>query len=286
MTQTSISHEDILQATERVNALLLSKRNARGWWTGRLSTSALSTATAVMALHQAVAATKDEAQRFRWQRLADGGLNWLAKHQNIDGGWGDTVLSISNISTTMLAHAVFRVNEREMSQAGKAPAEPRVDHVAMTAARQEPRPPEVRAIAKWNHIIESSAAFIAKAGGVDAVIRRYGKDRTFSVPILTHCALAGIVEWKNVIPLPFELACVPHRLYAAVRMPVVSYAAGVDRDRASHLQTSEYWSVMRAIRRARDRTLPARAGIHPASPRRISRSDATDELCVHESARL
>ncbi|MGV2340748.1 MAG UNVERIFIED_CONTAM: hypothetical protein LVR18_44450 [Planctomycetaceae bacterium] len=41
------------------------------------------------------------------------------------------------------------------------------------------------------------------------MIRRYGKDRTFSVPILTHCALAGTVPWKRVIPLPFELACVP-----------------------------------------------------------------------------
>lgn len=141
----------------------------------------------------------------RWQKLVDGGLKWLAEHQNSDGGWGDTVLSISNISTTMLAHAVFRVS----------------------------------VAAEWSVVIQSSAAYIAKAGGVEAVIKRYGQDRTFSVPILTHCALAGIVEWKNVIPLPFELACVPHRLYAAVRMPVVSYAlARVDCDRASDLQTS------------------------------------------------
>ncbi len=67
-------------------------------------------------------------------------------------------------------------------------------------------------------------AICGKAGGVAAVVKRYGKDRTFSVPILTHCALAGIVDWKEVIPLPFELSCVPHRLYAAVKMPVVSYA--------------------------------------------------------------
>ena len=190
MSQTSISHADILEASDRVNALLLSKRNEHGWWTGRLSTSALSTATAVMALHQAVVATKDETQEQRWQKLVDGGLKWLAEHQNSDGGWGDTVLSISNISTTMLAHAVFRVS----------------------------------VAAEWSVVIQSSAAYIAKAGGVEAVIKRYGQDRTFSVPILTHCALAGIVDWKNVIPLPFELACVPHRLYAAVRMPVVSYA--------------------------------------------------------------
>ena len=190
MTLNTTSYNEIHLATDRVNALLLSKRNEYGWWTGNLSTSALSTATAVMALHKAALATSDEIQRLHWQRLIDGGLKWLAEHQNSDGGWGDTVLSISNISTTMLAHAVFRVNSKT----------------------------------QWDAVIASSADYIAKVGGVAAVIKRYGKDHTFSVPILTHCALAGIVEWKDVIPLPFELACVPHRLYAAVKMPVVSYA--------------------------------------------------------------
>lgn len=77
-------------------------------------------------------------------------------------------------------------------------------------------------LAKRSQITESSGQHIAKAGGVPAVIRRYGKDHTFYVPILSHCALAGIVEWKEVTPLPFELPCVPHQLYAAVKMPVVS----------------------------------------------------------------
>ncbi len=217
MTKMTLAHHEILQATERVNSLLLSKRNENGWWTGRLSTSALSTATAVMALHQAVAATTDEAQGLRWRKLAEGGLRWLAEHQNSDGGWGDTVLSISNISTTMLAHAVFRVS----------------------------------AAAQWDVVIASSAAYIASAGGVAAVIKRYGKDRTFSVPILTHCALAGIVEWKNVIPLPFELACVPHRMYAAVRMPVVSYAlpALIAIGQVIFRYQSHWNPVMRFIRR-------------------------------------
>ena len=224
MTLTTLVHQEILQATERVTALLLSKRNADGWWTGRLSTSALSTATAVMALHSAAAVTKDDAQRLRWQKLVDGGLTWLAEHQNSDGGWGDTVLSISNISTTMLAHAVFRVNERDMART----------HIQRSV------------------VIESSAAYIAKAGGVDAVLKRYGKDRTFSVPILTHCALAGIVEWKNVIPLPFELACVPHRWYAAVRMPVVSYAlpALIAIGQVIFKHQSHWNPVLRLIRRA------------------------------------
>ena len=35
------------------------------------------------------------------------GLAWLVKTQNADGGWGDTVLSISNISTTALCWAAI-----------------------------------------------------------------------------------------------------------------------------------------------------------------------------------
>ena len=34
-------------------------------------------------------------------------LAWLAANQNADGGWGDTIRSVSNISTAMLARAAF-----------------------------------------------------------------------------------------------------------------------------------------------------------------------------------
>ena len=53
---------------------------------------------------------------------------------------------------------------------------------------------------------------------------RYGKDRTFAVPILTTCALAGLVRWKEVPPLPFELACLPQSWFRFLRLHVVSYA--------------------------------------------------------------
>src|SRR5438034_779105 len=53
---------------------------------------------------------------------------------------------------------------------------------------------------------------------------RYGIDKTFVVPIMTNLALAGLVDWREVDPLPFELACVPQSLYRFVGMPVVSYA--------------------------------------------------------------
>ncbi|TXT18218.1 MAG: squalene-hopene cyclase, partial [Planctomycetota bacterium] len=82
-------------------------------WVGELSTSALSTATAVMALEQMrrqyVSAGRDVPES--WTRLIRGGVEWLIAHQNADGGWGDTVKSVSNISTTMLCYAVLKAVE-------------------------------------------------------------------------------------------------------------------------------------------------------------------------------
>ncbi|MBN2685587.1 MAG: hypothetical protein JXR40_09935 [Pontiellaceae bacterium] len=58
------------------------------------------------------------------------------------------------------------------------------------------------------------------------ILRFYGKDRTFSIPILTLCMLSGNLgsDWGMVPQLPFELAVFPHRFYRFLRMPVVSYA--------------------------------------------------------------
>lgn len=126
-----------------------------------------------------------------YQRIVDRGLAWLAEHQNEDGGWGDTVLSLSNIATTMLARAAF------------------------VAASQDNR---------YAATLNRAEAYIDRAGGVAAVHARYGKDRTFSAPILTQCALAGLVDWREVAALPFELAWLPHAFYKFVRLPVVSYA--------------------------------------------------------------
>jgi len=201
--------ERIEAAAQSAQAILLGYRTAGGWWAGELSTSALSTATAVMALLQAVKSAEAGlpsaagAARYgrqdvqRWRDLANGGLQWLSAHQNSDGGFGDTVLSISNISTTMLVHAVF--------------------HFAAGLNCSD-------SAGRFQQVCAAADQYVRDAGGVPALLQRYGRDRTFSVPILTHCALAGVVEWREVIPLPFELACVPQKFYAALRLPVVSYA--------------------------------------------------------------
>ena len=170
-------------------------------WYGELSTSALSTATAMMALWQvraALEALPDRVDRARYEvdfdSLLQNGAAWLIAHQNDDGGWGDTTKSISNISTTMLCHAVLSLVIRHWSFVG------------------------------IEESVGGAKNYIDRCGGVAAVRRRYGKDKTFSVPILTHCALAGLVDWREVSSLPFELACLPARFYAAVKLPVVSYA--------------------------------------------------------------
>jgi len=61
---------------------------------------------------------------------------------------------------------------------------------------------------------------------VRSILEHYGADRTFSVPILTMCMLAGKLgdDWSVVPQLPFELAVFPHRFYRFLRLPVVSYA--------------------------------------------------------------
>ena len=65
-----------LQTTREV---LLAERNEQGYWTGDLSSSALATATAVVALHLVQRETKANHQD-----LIDGGLLWLVANANED----------------------------------------------------------------------------------------------------------------------------------------------------------------------------------------------------------
>ena len=196
----------------RQNALkhLLNERNEQGHWTGRLSSSALSTATAITAL-----SLIDRAHNATHHReLITGGVGWLINKQNDDGGWGDTDKSFSNISTTMLCWAALNLPEVRSA----------CDSADLTQARDSAE--------------QQTEAWLANHAGstdiptlVQAVMQRYGKDRTFSVPILTMCALCGRLgdpdspqTWKYVKQLPFELAAFPARYYAKLNLRVVSYA--------------------------------------------------------------
>lgn len=181
------AHDRLAAAYQSAKAALFAERHPDGYWVGELSTSALSTATAVSAL--SLVGGHDP--------LVAGGIRWLVEHQNADGGWGDTVKSLSNISTTMLCRAAF--------------------HLANCAGQHA-------------EVLERADEWLAAYYGrtpealAEAIRNRYGKDRTFSVPILMNCALAGLVDWREVPALPFELACLPQSWYRFAGLPVVSYA--------------------------------------------------------------
>src|SRR5262245_31836068 len=100
-----IAHDltEIEAALAKARSLLLSERNLH--WEGELSSSALSTATAVTGL--SIVAREAKSPDADLPGLAEGGLGWLAQNQNPDGGWGDTIRSKSNISTTALCWAAF-----------------------------------------------------------------------------------------------------------------------------------------------------------------------------------
>ncbi|MDB5357218.1 MAG: shc 2 [Phycisphaerales bacterium] len=251
------SFDETLTSARRA---LLDARVAGGWWEGALSSSALSTATAVFAMHMFLeVATRlppeqeklvlDPNAEKSCRRLIAQGLAWLAMHQNADGGWGDTTLSLSNISTTALCWAAL--------------------------AADEPAPN-----AGYSNVAAAAEAWLMKhAGGVDpdhlvpAIIARYGKDRTFSVPILTMCALAGRLgqgpaAWALCPQLPFELAAFPQRWFKWLRLPVVSYAlpALIAIGQVRHAKRPTRNPITRALRAAtRRRTLRLLDRIQPAT---------------------
>jgi squalene-hopene/tetraprenyl-beta-curcumene cyclase len=230
--------ERLESACQTARAALLAQRHPDGHWVGELSTSALSTATAVSALalvqkHSPTAARHDD--------LIAGGVRWLAMHQNPDGGWGDTDCSLSNISTTMLCRAAF--------------------HITGTAAQYGDclRRAEAWLTGRYGSTPEQHA---------EAVRARYGKDRTFSVPILMTSALAGLVSWREVPPLPFELACFPQSWFRFLQLPVVSYAlpALIALGQAIYHHRPPWNPVMRLIRAlSRGRSLTVLQTIQPSS---------------------
>lgn len=186
----ALARSDLEAAWQQTLDFLLQERaSGQSHWTGELSTSALSTATAVSALVMAKRnmeeTTPDVEEAIR------GGCNWIQEHQNADGGFGDTIRSHSNIATTLLCIAAWEL----------------ADHTSVVESQSKEA---------W--------AYVDGRGRWQGLRHRYGKDKTFVVPILANCALAGLVPWRQVPTLPFEAAWLPQSWYRFARMPVVSYA--------------------------------------------------------------
>lgn len=164
---------------------LMKSRSEDGMWRGSLSSSAISTAVSVFALQRV------DAEKYRAQ--IDAGVNWLRQTMKADGSWGDSVESPSNMTATLLTY------------------------VSLYAVGQAPE--TSRQYLNQHFHGDSEEAL------TQGVLHYYGRDLTFSVPILMMCALAGVItNWKKIPPFPFELATLPQRFFRYLNLPVVSYA--------------------------------------------------------------
>ncbi|WP_430936312.1 prenyltransferase/squalene oxidase repeat-containing protein [Saccharicrinis sp. 156] len=181
-----MQEEKLNMMIEYVSGELLKKRPEDGsLWTGYLSSSAISTSVAVFALH--ISGTE------RHQSLIKNGVDWLKKTMLDDGSWGDSPESPSNMTATLLTFAT------------------------LSAVGQTPEKTKAFLKNKFNGISDQDI--------ITGVLNYYGKDLTFSAPILVMCALAGVISsWKNIPQLPFELSVLPQKLFRFLRLPVVSYA--------------------------------------------------------------
>lgn len=189
----NFSHEDIKQQFDELSSQLLQKRNAKGYWEGRLSSSALGVAVAVTALYF----YDEEANASE----ISNGLEWLEKNINTDGGFGDSPSSQSNVSTTLLCYAAVKACTKENNH-----------HLLIQKTGSY--------LAVQNIDVNSEKL-------VPAILDYYKTDRTFSVPILTMCALCGVPgheAFDSIPQLPFELSLMPRPLYRMLNLSVVSYA--------------------------------------------------------------
>lgn len=187
---------DMDRITQRYDQLvtnLTSKRNSDGFWTGRLSTSALSTAVSIVALKL----SGDPSDLPRVEK----GFTWLCSSINADGGYGDTPESVSNLSTTLLSYSAIFFCRKGYSG----------NHV-------------LASMEKW---LAGRGINIGSAEVVTSILNVYGKDYTFSLPILSMLTLCGVLPQSTLemIPrLPFELTLLPASFYRFLNLRVVSYA--------------------------------------------------------------
>jgi len=174
--------------------LLKSERNNAGFWSGRLSSSALGTAVAIVALK--INHDKSDSQ------LINNGLDWLLGQVNSDGGYGDSPESSSNVSTSLLCYAAI-------SYCGEGSEQSK------------------QTILSIENFLSTQNIDIAKKDITSAVLKFYGNDLTFSVPILSMMVICGVLDKKvsaKIPQLPFEFTLFPASWYSFFNLRVVSYA--------------------------------------------------------------
>jgi len=173
---------------------LKSERNGAGFWSGQLSSSALGTAVAIVAL-KINGEVSDKS-------LVINGFSWLIGHINADGGYGDTPHSKSNVSTTLLSYAAI-------SYCGEGSESSKI------------------ALQNIEHYLLQQNIDVSKGDVTASLLSFYGKDFTFSVPILSMLIICGVLDEKastKIPQLPFEFTLFPASWYSLFNLRVVSYA--------------------------------------------------------------
>jgi prenyltransferase beta subunit len=188
-----LSPNHIQNQFAELSTLLLQKRNASGYWEGHLSSSALGVAVAITALHfYDVPGNTSEISS---------GLNWLETNINADGGFGDSPTSQSNVSASLLCYSAVKACSMDGRGSSLLP--------------------------KIGDFLRSKNIDVNSEQLIPAILDFYKTDRTFSVPILTMCALCNVPgkeAFDSIPQLPFELSLLPRSFYSALNLSVVSYA--------------------------------------------------------------
>ena len=240
-----MNKEIILNSLNEVGKIVVKERNKEGFWTGRLSSSALGVAVAVAALHF------DDARQNSLE--IQKGIRWLQQNINSDGSYGDTPESPGNVSTSLLVYAALNLYSDKDKSVNKTQQQ----------------------IAGYLGLLKID---VNSPQVAEYILDHYQKDYTFSVPILAMCGLCGVPGEKafNYIPqLPFELALLPRRFYRLLNLSVVSYAIPalvavgivVFKKKKSNL----FWQIVRkfSIKKAMvilHRMLPESGGFLEAIP--------------------
>ena len=186
--------ENLEKQLSDLTSQLIREQNSDGFWTGRLASSALSTAVALVVL-------KLDKNKNNDERIISG-LQWLHNNVNTDGGFGDTPESTSNVSSSLLCYAALSYCRLEG-----------VDNK-----------PVLKSIE--NYLADQGISFTTQ-DLTSSVLKYYGKDYTFSVPILSMLALCEVLNddvYQHIPQLPFEFTLLPASLYRFFNLQVVSYA--------------------------------------------------------------
>ena len=214
-----MQQEILKKQLSALTSQLIGEQNSNGFWTGRLASSALSTAVALVVL-------KLDKDQNNDKRIVSG-LQWLHDNVNEDGGFGDTPESASNVSSSLLCYAAL----------------------SYCQIKGTDNKPVLKGIE--NYLADQGISFTTQ-NLTSSVLKYYGKDYTFSVPILSMLALCEVLTedvYQYIPQLPFEFTLLPASLYRFFNLQVVSYAVPalvavgifIFRKRKKHNPISKYY---------------------------------------------